>query len=303
MSRLTSGVLLIIVSAVSFGVMPIIARFAYAAGDDLFTLLFLRFTFATLIMFGLCWITGTPLPRGKALLAAAGLGAVLYVGQSLCYFLALTVAPASLVALLLYLYPGLVAIGASVFFHERFTLAKWIALALAIIGAVLMIGFVPGGTGIGVALGIGASVIYSIYILLSSRLLRDVHPIAASTVVIASTALVYAVIALARGPVMPTSASGWLVIVALAVVSTVVAIGTFFAGLERLGPVGTSTLSSLEPATAVALAIIVLGEPITLLKAFGALLILAGVILIARAGDTGSSRDLTQPAARGKVGA
>jgi len=286
MSRRTSGVLLIIVSAISFGVMPILARFASAAGDELFTLLFLRFGCATLIMFGLCWITGTPLPRGRSLLSAIGLGAVLYVGQSLCYFLALTLAPTSLVALLLYLYPGLVAIGASVFFHERFTAAKGIALALAVLGAVLMIGFVAGGSVLGVAFGVSASVIYSVYILLSSRLMRGVAPIAASTVVIASTALAYAVIAFARGPVMPTTAAGWMLIVALAVVSTVVAIGTFFAGLARLGPVGTSTLSSLEPATAVALAVVLLGEPMTPLKVIGALLILAGVILIARTGES-----------------
>jgi drug/metabolite transporter (DMT)-like permease len=284
MSRRTTGVLLVIVSALSFGVMPIFARVAYASGTDPFTLLFLRFAFATPIMFGLCAVTRTPLPRGKGLLASVGLGAVLYVGQSLCYFLALTVAPASLVALLLYLYPGLVAIGASVFFHERFTLTKGIALALAVIGAVLMIGFVSGGSGLGVALGIGASVIYSVYIMLSSRLLRDVAPLSASTIVIAATAVVYAIIALTRGPAMPVALSGWLIIAAMAVVSTVIAIGAFFAGLERLGPVGTSTLSSLEPATAVALAVVLLGEPMTILKAVGAILILTAVILIARAG-------------------
>jgi drug/metabolite transporter (DMT)-like permease len=283
MSR-RAGVLLIVLSATSFGVMPMLARFAYASGTEPFTLLFIRFTIATPVMIALCAISRARIPRGKSLVMLILLGGVLYVAQALCYFMALTVAPASLVALLLYLYPGLVAIGSSILFHERFTITKAVALGLAIVGAALMIGFARGGSPAGILLGIGASVIYSVYILVGNRVMKDVDPLPATTVVIASTAVVYAVIALARGPVWPATSAGWVSIAALSIVSTVVAIGTFFAGLERIGPTTASTISALEPAVAVALAALVLGERITVLKAAGAFLILAAVILIARAG-------------------
>jgi drug/metabolite transporter (DMT)-like permease len=292
MSR-RSGILLMIVSATSFGVMPILARFAYASGTEPFTLLFLRFTAATPIMIALCAISGARIPRGKSLAALILLGAVLYVAQALCYFMALTIAPASLVALLLYLYPGLVAIGASVLSRERFTLTKAMALGLALLGAALMIGFVRGGSVAGILLGIGASVVYSVYILVGDSVMKKVDPLPATTIVIASTAVVYAAIALARGPVWPSTGAGWMAIGALSVVSTVIAIGTFFAGLERIGPTNASTISALEPAIAVVLAALLLGEAITPLKAAGAVLILAAVLLIARAG----SRDLGSAAA------
>jgi drug/metabolite transporter (DMT)-like permease len=280
-----------VASAASFGVMPIFARFAYASGIEPFTLLFLRFTAATPIMIVLCALSRARMPRGKPLVVLILLGAVLYVAQSLCYFMALTVAPASLVALLLYLYPGLVAIGASLLRRERFTRIKGIALGLALVGAALMIGFVRGGSIAGILLGIGASVIYSVYILVGDTVMKEVDPLPATTVVIASTAAVYALIALVRGPVWPSTGAGWLSVGALSIVSTVIAIGAFFAGLERVGPTNASTISALEPALAVALAAVFLGESITVVKATGAVLILVAVVLIARAGSRDPCRE------------
>lgn len=96
--------------------MPIFARFAYTSGVSPVTLLFLRFAFAAPVMLGLVAYRRVRLPRGAALAALIGLGGVIYVAQALCYFTALTRAPASLVALILYLYPVLVALGQQSFF-------------------------------------------------------------------------------------------------------------------------------------------------------------------------------------------
>jgi hypothetical protein len=51
MNRLT-GILLIVISAASFGSLAIFGRFAYAAGIDVFTLLFLRFSLSAVLMGG-----------------------------------------------------------------------------------------------------------------------------------------------------------------------------------------------------------------------------------------------------------
>ena len=47
------GITFIIISAASFGTLAIFGRYAYADGLDTFTLFFLRFTFAALIMAGI----------------------------------------------------------------------------------------------------------------------------------------------------------------------------------------------------------------------------------------------------------
>ena len=48
-----SGVLLVAISAASFGLIPVFAKMAYSAGTSMYTLLFLRFLVATVFMFAL----------------------------------------------------------------------------------------------------------------------------------------------------------------------------------------------------------------------------------------------------------
>src|SRR6266498_2296389 len=100
------GILLIVVSAASFGTLAIFGRYAYENGIDTFTLLFLRFIFAALFMFALLASRHEAFPRGKPLLQLIGMGALGYVGQSFAYLSAIKYASAGLVALLLYLFEG-----------------------------------------------------------------------------------------------------------------------------------------------------------------------------------------------------
>jgi drug/metabolite transporter (DMT)-like permease len=57
----------------------------------------------------------------------------------------------------------------------------------------------------------------------------------------------------------------------------------YFAGLQRIGPTRASTISTLEPLVTVTLAAIVLGERIATVQMAGGALILAAVVLLARA--------------------
>jgi drug/metabolite transporter (DMT)-like permease len=72
---------------------------------------------------------------------------------------------------------------------------------------------------------------------------------------------------------------------AIALVSTVAAITLFFAGVARVGPTRASTLSTVEPAFTVVLAAALLDERVSTLQLAGGMLILAAVVLLARAGE------------------
>ncbi len=281
--RRLSGYILTIISAVSFGVMPILARAAYASGTDPVTVLFLRFTTATIIMAAILIIRKIPLPKGRTIFQLMLMGGVGYVGQSMCYFTALTLADASLVALLLYLYPILVTILSFIFLHERVSKAKIIALVMALAGSALTIGFSGEGKAGGIILGISAAVIYSIYIVSGSKVMEKVQALPASTIIIFSAAVVYSGVVVVRGVVFPTTTGGWLAVFGVAVIGTVIAIGTFLAGMERIGPMNASTISTLEPAVTVILAGLLLGEELSFTKIIGGVLILAAVILLTRA--------------------
>jgi len=267
------GGLLVAVSAAAFGALPIFARLAYAAGVDLYGVLVPRFALGAVVLALIALPRGARWPRGRALLAVLAMGALGYTGQSLCYFSALKHADASLVALLLYSFPFIVAVLAAVFLGERLDAARVAALAVASVGLALTIG---GGTGtpLGIALALGAALIYAVYIVVGTRLLRDLDALAASSLICAAAAASFAVLATMNaaagdGPRWPATAGGWLPVVGLALVSTALAIATFFAGLRRLGATLTSVISTLEPVVSVMLAASVLGERIGALQALG----------------------------------
>jgi drug/metabolite transporter (DMT)-like permease len=275
------GVLLILISGISFGAAAIFARFAYEAGTNPITLLFLRFGIASICMIFIMFMRRVPLPRGRTLLGLVLMGAIGYAGQAFCYFTALTLVPAGLVALLLYLYPAIVTVLAVMILKEPVSKWKITALLLALAGSALTIGLAGGGRPLGILLSLGAAFIYSVYILVGSKMTKKGTAIQFSGVIITSAALVYVGIITIKGAVFPATLSGWVSVSAIALISTVLPIAAFLAGLERVGPANAATLSTIEPVVTVILAALILGETITLWRIVGGLMIILAVIILA----------------------
>src|SRR5436190_16143833 len=147
------GVLLVVASAALFGAMPILIKLAYREGLNTPTLLALRFSIAAVGM----WLIWAYLHRrGERVALTLGMvlplvamGAIGYVGQSFAYFTALTTINASAAGLPLYTYPTLVVLLAWLFFRSRLTAQKMLALALASIGALMVLGIFSQLLGIG----------------------------------------------------------------------------------------------------------------------------------------------------------
>jgi len=272
----------ILISGASFGAMAIFVRAAYASGIDTTTLLFLRFAIAAVCLGVVMVARRVPLPRGRYFVAAILMGAAGYALQSFCFFSALHYASAGLVALLLYLYPAIVTVLAALFLNEKMTRIKLIALSLALTGSVLTIGPAGDAKPLGILLGVAAAVIYAIYITVGTRVLKQISPLQSATVVAASAAVVFGMVTMVKGAVLPASTQGWGAVVAIALISTVVAVLTFFAGLERIGPVNASTLSTVEPIVTLVLAWLFLGEQIAPIRFIGGAMILSAVVLLAR---------------------
>ncbi len=275
------GITFIIISAASFGTLAILGRYAYAAGLDTFTLLFLRFTFAALIMAGLLVVRREGLPRGKPLALLIGMGAMGYVGQSFCFLTATQYASAGLVALLLYLYPIFVAVLSAIFLKEKLNRLKVVALGLATCGVALIVD-PQGGQWTGILLAIGSAAIYSVYIIVGAGVMKRVSAMSSSTVIFASAGLVYGALTAFNGPHWPTTTDGWLTIAATVLIATVIPVATFLAGLKRIGPTDASMLSTLEPVVTVLLAALLLQEKLQWVTLLGGGLILAAVILLTR---------------------
>jgi drug/metabolite transporter (DMT)-like permease len=280
MKRL-AGILFIAISAASFGTLAIFGRYAYADGMDTFTLLFLRFSIAAMVMAFLLAARRESLPRGRVLLQLIGMGALGYAGQSFSYLTAIQYASAGLVALLLYLYPMFVLVLSAFIFHEKVTWVKTIALIVALIGTALTVD-PAGGEVTGILLAIAAALIYSVYIIVGTGVMKQVSAAGSSLVIFASAGVVYGIFTAIRGAHFPSTGSGWLAIVGIVLIATVIPVVMFLTGLERIGPTNAAMLSTLEPVVTIFLAAWLFRERLTSLTLLGGVLILLAVIMLTR---------------------
>ncbi|MBL0346306.1 DMT family transporter [Candidatus Villigracilis affinis] len=196
------GIILIAISAASFGTLAIFGRYAYNDGMNIYTVLFLRFGISASFMTVILLLRKEHFPRGRILTQLIGMGALGYVGQSFMYLTAINYASAGLVALLLYLYPFFVAILSTIFLHEKVTRIKIIALLLALFGTALTVGPVSGQL-IGALMAITAAIIYSIYIIVGTNVMKHVTAVQSSTVIFASAGAVYGLLTLFNGAQFP----------------------------------------------------------------------------------------------------
>ena len=281
------GALLCLVSAAAFGTLGVFGKLATEAGASVTSTLLVRFALAALVFAVVLRVTGRlaavrRLPR-RVVVTGLALGAAGYSLQSGLYFAAIGRLDVSMVSLLLYTYPAFVTLAALALGQAAPSLRTGGALALASVGLVLVL--LAAGTGsfdaTGALLALGASVTYTAYILISDRVVGEIDPFALSALVLAGATASFAVAGLASGTLdLALGAEAWLWLVLIALVSTVVAVSAFFAGLRRVGPSEAAILSTFEPVVTVTLAFLVLGERLAPAQLAGGALVLAAVILL-----------------------
>lgn len=284
----STGTLFSLAAGAAFGAMAIFAKLAYEQGTTVGTLLSVRFTLAAALFWALVLARGVvgelrALPR-RDVAAGLALGACGYALQSGCYFTALTRIDASLLSLLLYTFPAIVAVAAVAIGRERLDARRVAALGLALSGLVFVVA--GAGTGgleaIGVVLGLGAAIVYSAYILVSDGVVHRVSPLVLSALVCTGAAgpLIVGSSLLGELRLGDVSATGWGWLVCLSAVSTVGAIVFFFAGLQRVGPTTASILNTVEPLVTVLLAFLVFSERLGPVQMLGGALVLSAVLAL-----------------------
>ncbi|HMJ33454.1 MAG TPA: DMT family transporter [Baekduia sp.] len=294
------GVALCVFSACGFGALAIFAKEAFGAGVTVVTLLSLRFILAAALFWVIVTVRGARLPSRRVLLTSLALGAAGYAVQAGLYFGALTRIDASLTSLLLYIYPVLVFVGALALGRERASRRRLGALGLATAGTVLVLlgGSVGAIDGLGVAMALGAAVVYATYILVADRVVAQVDPFMLSALICTGAAVAVSAAGLVDGSLdMTFGAAGWGWIAAVACGSTVLAVSAFFLGLRDVGPATASIVSTAEPAVTVGLATVIYSEALGAGQLVGGALVLVAVIILQLRGTgTVSSHDAADPA-------
>lgn len=299
--RRLTGVALILASAAGFGSGSLFAQPVYGAGVDWLVLSAWRFLFGA----GLTWgwlLLSAGRRRGlraldrRAAVAAIALG-VLYVGNSGTYFAGLETVSPSLAALIVYIYPALVAVLSLRIGRRLQGRRAWLALAIALTGVALAIGGIDPAEApplSGLLLIVASPVIYAAWIVLSARLSGEredavgavaadgAAAAAATALMMTTTAAIYWVAALSSGrPVLPGAvpSEAWFGLAGVGVLSTFVAIQTFYAGAQRIGAAQAALISTVEPIWTIALAAILFSVALTPVQLGGGALILIAVLI------------------------
>jgi drug/metabolite transporter (DMT)-like permease len=283
----TFGATLVVISAFSYGTVPVLAKLTFARGVSLAQFLSWRFAIAACLLWIVVLVTGRHLPARNRVIPFVLLGAVGYVGQSAAFFLALQRIPAATTALLLYTYPAIVTIAAAALLRETLTARKSVAIAIAFGGTSLVVqGTMSGISPVGVAFALLSALIYSAYILFGSKVFAGQPPIAAAATVMSSTAAAYVTYSALAGQLsLPAYPAQLGMIAAVAVIGTAVPVLAFIVGMPRVGPSRASILSTFEPAVTVLLATLVLGEPFRPIQIVGACCVIASVVVLEAGGS------------------
>ena len=281
---LAVGALLCLLSAAAFGAMAVFGKLAYDEGVEVGDLLLVRFALAAVALLAIAGATGKlrGLPR-RVVVVGLAMGAIGYAAQSGLFFAALERMDASLLALILYVYPALVLAGAVALGRERATPRRVAALAVALAGvALVLLGAASGEVeALAAVLGFASAVTYTIYILTGDRVGSGVSPLALTALVCTGATGTFAVATAVRGgPELGFGAAGWGWIGAISLVCTVAAILLFFAGLARVSPSKAAILSTLEPVVTVALAAVAFGESLSAVQLLGGALVLGAVVVM-----------------------
>jgi drug/metabolite transporter (DMT)-like permease len=214
--------------------------------------------------------------------------------------------PASLAALIVYIYPALVAVLTLRFGRPLSGRRAWIALGLATAGVALAVGGIAPGTVpplLGLSLALASPVIYSVWIILAARsggersdAERALPPVdaetasdpettdaaPATTLMTTATFVVFWIAATVTGrPTTPADVppEAWFGLIGVGLVSTALAMQTFYAGWRRIGAANASLVSTVEPVYTIVLATILFGEVLTGVQILGGVLVIVGVLL------------------------
>jgi drug/metabolite transporter (DMT)-like permease len=312
------GVGLVVLSACGYGSGALFAKPIYQSGVDWLTLLAWRFLFAAAVSWG--WLLMWPAqrralltlsPRRVLLLVLLG---VFFIGNSGTYFAALETVSASLAALIVYIYPAIVAVLAIRFGRRLEGRRAWGALTLATIGVALALGGIDPTTApplLGLVLAVASPIIYATWIVLAARFggerttstadglaphesestsgtdQADAAPTAA--ILITATAATWWILAFATArPVLPLQipSEAWIPLIGVGVLSTALALQAFYAGARRIGAAQASLVSTVEPVYTIVLAAALFQERLTPIQLLGGLLVIIGVVIA----QTGSAR-------------
>lgn len=278
-----TGVIYVILSAILFGTMPLLAQIAYAHGSNSYTVAFTRFFFGSMVL----GIVVSVLPgctikiSRNRLLALVKLSAPYALAPVLLYA-SYTHIDSGMATTLHFTYPIAVMLIMVIFCRAQLN-ARQILCAVLCVGGMALL-YTPNGqiSATGILLAVASGIVYAVYIvLLGKSTARKLHPLVlAFWVSLLSTAEIGAIALFSGNLIFRLDAAGWAAEVGLALVATVFALALFQKGVFLCGEVKASLFSTFEPLTGIVIGVLVFHEVLSAKEIMGMIGILTAAVLL-----------------------
>ncbi len=277
---------LILVGAVLWGMIGLFVRHLTPLGFSAIELVTLRSYITALCLLALLFVTDRKKLQMKLrhLPLFLGTGILSFLFFNTCYFKTMDYASLSVAAILLYTAPFFVMGMSAVFFREKITGKKLLALVVAFLGCVLVS---RGGSGefnletIGILWGLGAGFGYALYSIFAKFALKhyDTLTVITYTFLVASLGGTFLCNPLSVASSLTANPQSVGILLGYGILTGAAAYYCYTKGLKQTPPGKASVLATLEPVVATVCSLF-LGETVGLTGFLGIGLVIFAVLFL-----------------------
>jgi len=279
------GFLYVIITCLTYGIMPALTQLSYKAGLSVNTMLFGRLTFGAAFI----WLT-ILIRKLHFKVDKKHLGFMLFTGcasvvQMITMSESYRFLPGAVVSLLMFLYVSVVVVIEILIGREKFDKRRTFCLLCTFVGLVLVI-WTPGAgvqlNGIGIVLALTAAFFYGLYAVgLGEKRTRALD----SEVVIGYMLIPPIFFSFLRcivsgDPILPQTSLQGMYVFLLAFFCLFVAAVSFCKGVKHIGASRAAIINTFEPVVAYFAGILLMDDKISSSAILGGILILGAIIFL-----------------------
>lgn len=277
------GITIVLISAVSFGLMPILASLSYAGGTNPISFAIVRMIAILLFLIPLVVLLKREWLIPKKSVVPVGLSVIGNVGLGIGILSAVQFIPVSLAILIMYLYPALVLTIETLINRQKFSLLHILICASAFAGLTLVLAPSVGNFDWrGIAFATLACVSITLLMFATHRARRDLNEV---TLLLWSNGcglpLMLLLLPLLGGLSLPATQVSWAALAAGCFLF-IVGFWGYALSMRFINASKASMIYNIEPIVAIIAAAVILGENLVMLQLLGASLVILSVILATR---------------------
>jgi drug/metabolite transporter (DMT)-like permease len=282
----------LLLTAIFWGGTFVAGRFV-AQNVGPYSIAFLRFTIASILLLLLTWRIEGRLPRPKKsqIIPVILLGMTGIFIYNVMFFKGLKIIEAGRASLIVATCPIFITICSAIFLKEKINAVKSIGIIISVCGAMIVISkgniyqIFECGLGLGELYIFCCVLSWVAYSLIGKVVMKNLSPLVSVSYSSTVGAIALSFPAFFEGlprNISSQSMPDWLCISYLGVFGTVIGFVWYYQGVERIGPTKAGLFINFVPISAILCAFLILREPITTSLAAGTALVISGVYLTNR---------------------